>query len=290
MLGYLDKDDLFVYLRMLRATDSRLFLVVEGESDLRTLEAHINSEVCGVIPGYGKRSVVEALGRLEPVDEKAVGLVDRDFDYLVDELVPANIVTTYYYDREADLLLKCKLLANYIGPLYCRNQQTSLSVFSHPSSVMKVVIDTAAIVGRVRWSAIRDRLDLNLSKFPIGAVMRRPRRVIPSDVIGLAIHRTQNCKLKVQDVQESYQMAVPIDKKRLCNGHDLVSALAVSSRWWASNKVGRKEIDNFLKTAVRCDILSLLPWFKELGNWADRRGLMLWKCNASEDTSCTFYS
>ena len=80
MLQHLDGDDLFAHLCMLRPADSRLFFVVEGKTDIRSLDRCIDSSNCTLIPGYGKRAVLKALEKIEGIDPKGcVGLVDRDF-------------------------------------------------------------------------------------------------------------------------------------------------------------------------------------------------------------------
>ena len=95
MLEYLDGYDLASYLRMLRSADTRAFLVVEGPSDYRILNSLINESDCAMIPGYGKKSVLDAMSAVSVVDDDVIGLVDRDFDPYLAIPDTAGTVTTY---------------------------------------------------------------------------------------------------------------------------------------------------------------------------------------------------
>ena len=279
MRDYLDQDDLFVYLRMLRKSDGRLFLVVEGESDVVTVERHIDRAVCTVIPGYGKRAVLEAMVRVAVLDDECIALVDSDFGHQNSELGPSNVFTTHYYDRDTDLLLKANLMYDYVAAVMDRKKASRYSKMSDPQLIVNVVISVAACVGEVRWASVSRNLGLDMSDFPIGAIMTRPSVVCINVVTDLAIRRTRDCRIEAKDVQEACSNMPPMEPKRLCNGHDLVRALAVSSQWWARKRIGRREIGNYIRATVRCDVLALLPWFDLLKLWAEARGRTLWTCS-----------
>lgn len=281
MLQYLDKYDQLATLRMLRAADARLFLVVEGVSDARSLERHISLDHCTLIYGYGKQSVLDAMAEIEEIDPNGcVGLVDRDFGDWVDGAAPTNVFTTELYDRESDLLLGGNLLVDYIEAIRDETMRDNLLEASASSSVFAIIIEIAATIGRVRWASVRDNLELNLSKFPVGRTIKWPAVVTEASVIDLAICRGTGCELEVDDIHRACSKAVAVSDERLCSGHDLVSAVAASSRWWAKPAVGRREIRNYIVAAVRCDILRLVPWFHSLESWANERNRRIWSCAA----------
>ena len=279
MENHFTEDHLFNALRLLRERDTRLFLVVEGESDVRSLENHINSDDCDIVVGYGKKSILGAMGRLEVIDDKSVGLVDRDFGDLVDETIPKNVFTTCLYDREADILLRANMISQYVGRLYNRRQviQQCRKLWD-TQQIVSLIVDIATTIGRVRWSSIRDQLGLNLSKFPIGEVARYPGTVQEADVIDIAVKRSPNHRVDVESVKQACLVPIPIGAYDLCNGHDLVGALAVSSQWWAYDRVGSAEIERFLVAGLRCDMLVRLPWFRRLEAWAVARERLIWNC------------
>lgn len=283
MLQHLDEKDLFACLRMLRLGDSRLFFVVEGETDIRSLDRCIDSSDCTLIPGYGKRAVLKALERIEDIDPKGcVGLVDRDFGDLLDEKIPANVFTTDLYDREADLLLVAGLLDDYVDVVRAPEKLKELLAASSEQSIKSIVVRISACVGRIRWASVHNGLGIKLSDFPIGAIIEWPAIVKEQEVIDLAIHRTRGCSYRSAEIVMACSEPIPAKNHQICSGRDLVASLSASAKWWAKRHIGRQEIEDFISAAVRCDILVKLTWFHHLNTWAKKNGRQLWNCDIEQ--------
>lgn len=277
MREYLKHTDLYAYICMLQGADARLIFVLEGVSDVRSLERQVNPDECIVVAGYGKLAILGALARLEvAARDRCVGLVDRDFSDLLDEYIPSNVVLTELYDREADLLLRANLMDHYIEAIAEPAKKTQLLSESGDSNLRAAVIRIAAIVGKLRWYSVSKSLGLNLSKFPIGSVLKRPLTLEFSDLSELAVKRTSNCTIH-PDLLVQHTDSVVDNTERMCSGHDLVSILAVSSTWWTNHAVGRREINNHIAAAIRLDVLMQLRWFSELSSWATIRGHKIWQ-------------
>lgn len=280
MLQHLDEKDLFAHLRMLRSGDSRLFLVVEGETDIRSLDRCIDSNGCTLIAGYGKHAVIQALESIKGIDPTGcVGLVDRDFGGLLDENIPSNVFRTDLYDREADLLLLTGLLDDYVDVVSESEKLKELLTASGEQSVKSIVIRISACIGKIRWASVRDKLGVRLSDFPIGAVIEWPAIVKEQKVIDLAIQRTIKCSYSGAEIAMACLKPIPTKTDRICNGHDLIASLSASAKWWAKRHIGRQEIKDFISAAVRCDILVKLDWFHHLNTWANKNGRTLWNCD-----------
>ena len=281
MQQYLDTDDLYAYTRMLRTADSRLFFLVEGDSDVRALNRQVNESDCELICGYGKTAVIEAMTRLQYSDpDGCVALVDRDFDDWLGVELPTNVFMTELYDREADLLLKCNLLADYIAAVRDEHKEHKFLERFGKASVLEIIVRTAAIVGRVRCASRCDSLNLKLSKFPVHEILDERTIANEEQVAKVALMRTAQAKVTLETVLRACSRIVGTDERQLCNGHDLVSTVVISSRWWARQKLSRRELSNHILATVRCDVLEHLEWFADLKRWAGSRGYRLWNCAA----------
>ena len=278
MQDLLDSDDLFAHIRMNSQLDPRLVLIVEGSSDVRSLERHTDSEHWTVVPGLGKRRVLETMQKLQDKGfNTTLALVDRDFDNLSGEKIPRNVVRTWLYDREADLLLQANLIDHYIESMKHRDESDHLG--DHTSgNIRSLIVQGAASIGRVRWSSVRDDLGLALSSLPVGRLMNQSFTFSLDDVITLAIDKTDECQVSLDTVLDSCAQSLDATDEDLCSGHDLIAILAVSSKWWARQSIGKDEIDRSLGFAIRCDILDQLVWFHELAALANKLGRQLWNC------------
>ena len=277
MQDYLDHEDLFVYLRMLRSSDSRLFLVVEGQSDIRALERHMNSSDCTIVAGYGKRKVLTAMRKLQEEDpDGCVGLVDRDFGKFAQEVIPENVVTTTLYDRESDFLLFAGLIDDFIAASIHHETARKLISASESETIRDIIVKIAYTIGRIRWAVVSNRIRLTLYKFPVSSVIAWPAVVNEEDVIDMAIRNTDDCETSSVQVLEMCSEPLDVTRDEMCNGHDLIASLSASSRWWANREIRRIEIERFLSGAIRIDILEQLAWFGSLDRWARERGRRIW--------------
>ena len=281
MQDYLGDEDLFVYLRMLRSSDLRLFLVVEGKSDIRALERHLSLQDCAIISGYGRRTVLDAMRKMQEDDpDGCVGFVDRDFGNFSGEELPDNVVTTTLYDREADLLLLVGLVDNFISAAYRHNTgPRSMPVIS-PNTIRDIVVNVAYTIGRVRWSSLTNGVQLKLSRFPVNEILKWPAVAEEIEVIRLAIQRTENCVVDVSQMKNMSSEPLGATTEDLCCGHDIVAALSASSHRWANRNISIAEIEDFLVGAMRRDILERLEWFQALNQWAVERGRRIWNTAA----------
>ena len=278
MRELLDSDDLFAEICMNRLLDPRLVLIVEGDSDTRALERYTSSAHWTVVAGLGKRRVLDTMQKLEDGGLNiSLALVDRDFDTLSGQRLPRNVVRTWLYDREADLLLQANLIDHYIESTKRRDENNHLGDYSS-SSVRSLVVQSAAAIGRVRWSSVRDDFGFALSRFPVGHLVHESFPFSLDDVLTLAMRNAGERQVDAQVVFDSCSRSLDATDEELCSGHDLIAILAASSKLWARQSVGKKEIKRSLAFAIRCDILEQLPWYHELATLAKKLGRQLWNC------------
>lgn len=88
------------------------FLLLEGDFDLRFWETRLNPLVLRPVECGGKRTVLETLNQLhgQAVFQRVLGLVDADFDRVLNRAKPSRVVYTDEADLETSLLLlQCSL-------------------------------------------------------------------------------------------------------------------------------------------------------------------------------------
>ena len=196
--------------------------------------------------------------------------------------IPINVFTTDLYDREADLLLVANLIDDYIDTMREPEKTKRLLTASDEQSVKSIVVHISACIGRIRWASVRDRLGIKLFDFPISAVIEWPAIVKEHEVIDLAIRRTRECSFRRSEIAMACSKPIPFKNHQMCSGHDLITSLSASAKWWAKRRIGRQEIKDFISAAVRCDILVKLTWFHNLNTWAKKNGRQLWNCDTEQ--------
>jgi hypothetical protein len=88
------------------------FLLLEGDFDLRFWETRLNPLALRPVECGGKRTVLETLNQLhgQVVLQRVLGLVDADFDRVLNRAKPSPVVYTDEADLETSLLLlQCSL-------------------------------------------------------------------------------------------------------------------------------------------------------------------------------------
>ena len=140
-------------------------LVVEGDDDMRFWAPRKHAD-CYLVDGEGKANVVQGICQLDESGHRgALGLVDRDYDPLDDELPSANLVATDAHDLECLLCRSTaldRLLAEY-------GDTAKVERFEDRTGhdVRTGLLQRALPFGRLRWIAIRAGLyfDLPVARF-----------------------------------------------------------------------------------------------------------------------------
>ncbi len=266
--------------RMSRPTNCKLFFVVEGNTDIQSLEGCIDRTECEMISGYGKRAVLDAMTMLSQEDpDGTIALIDRDFGHWLEEEVPANVFTTMLYDREADFLLIMALLENYVRGSRAIDKSTELLKRSDVDTIDEIILKVAAALGRLRWISVKQSIKLKIVRVPVHEVIDGTGNIDTQKLIELAIRKTEDCTIEVADLRQMYESeSIGIDDREICSGKDIVRSIAGTSKLWAKATLGSAEIDRFISSSIRCELISGLQWFDDVHEWASSRGRYIWNC------------
>ena len=266
-------------IKMKRYHSHKAFFIVEGITDVRSLERCTNRQHCEIISGYGKSAVFEAMCVLNEDDaDDTVALVDRDFGHWVDEQIPSNIYRTTMYDRETDLLLISGLLTDYMDGIRDESKSQAALATSGDNTLEDMIIRIASSIGTLRWTSLRSSFGLALSKVPIPQILDDKLYFSVHTLIAFSILKTTDCSFDESEIEMAYRVPLPtVNLREMCRGHDIVAAVSATSRHWCKDPIGIPEIRRFITAAVRLDLLAELSWYYELKEWAFARGHTIWE-------------
>lgn len=146
----------------MRVGHAGAFLVVEGVAEMRFWQPR-RYQACELVNGEGKRNVIGGVRRLDTESFGGVlGVVDDDGDSLMGvDVGTRNVVRTDVHDLECLLCRSSaleKVLAEYgDGPKIHRFEMNA------GTDVRGALLKRALVFGRLRFAAVRDRLDIDNS-------------------------------------------------------------------------------------------------------------------------------
>lgn len=283
MFDDLDANDLYAELIMLRANDSRAFIVVEGSADCAVLDRFINAENFTTVPALGKQRAQGAIARVHDSDQLAAvyAILDRDWVGLLDNGMDHHaVIYTDFYDLDA-----CIFFAPHVYEALAASFCTDLS-FRHGADgctqedINAACVHLALPVGLLRFMSQRDGLALNLRDFPLTEVARN--NVGSIDLTALI---TLACKRAGKEPEDhpgllallQAELARVTEREQYCSGHDLAKAFSlVAKRRWAA-KVGHDVIERSARAALSRDAFEQTSIYRGCMRWADSEGAAVWK-------------
>ncbi|MBC8991469.1 hypothetical protein H9X95_15045 [Micromonospora chalcea] len=275
-------DSIFSEIMMLRTSDARTIVLVEGPEDVAALEPHMLSDHAFTLPTTGKGIL---LGAVELIDqakvERVLAIADLDWTNI---LYPPHVSNNLIYTEHADMditILKCPMVITRICWSHCdAGRLKSLLQRSGHSSVLDLAVVFASAVGALRLASVRDGLQLNLRKFPVHDVIDLTT-LAPNlrRLAELAVQRSKNVAVSVADLEATVKgeieaMSVPL---RYCSGHDLIAVIAAILKGYGSN-AGADALSKSIHSAFSCGDLRTTSLYLRVSGWAELRNLQIWSC------------
>ena len=282
MLGSLTGYDLFAAIMMARQVDQRLVLLVESEEDCGVIDPHLNSADIHSIPGFGKQSVLEAATLLTQHRTcNVLCLIDSDFDPFTGQNAsyPANVVSSEFYDLDADVLFHDQGAVKSLAVNFSRRDARETYLTSKALDLQDLVIEVSAAVGALRRMSVHNSLGYSLSDFPMQyAVKGFESGSLCAEIIRMADLRSPAAPAGgVDPVTLAGELASLSDKRVVCRGHDIISTLSVLFRGWGSG-VGHKELESAARARVSCQVWRTTVFFREVASWASESSAVAWTC------------
>ena len=214
-------------LRVQQLSRDQGVLILEGGDDLRSLGRHVRSPAAIIVCG-AKWKVLDAYGRVGPGEaERFLFLVDCDYDVPCERLKPTrNLMVTTNADIESDML-DCGLVPHLLRELVpAAAALDSDRLKELADDLMQEARELAVSVGRFRFANARDGLGLNFQDLRLVRIRRAGG--VDLQQLGATLQQRSQSDIGIVELV-ALATAVP-PERRLCQGKDLMAALAVVLR------------------------------------------------------------
>lgn len=276
MQGYLDANDLYAHILMLRTVDLRNILLVEGNSDCGLLDPFLDSAECHSLPANGKSTVEGAISIADAQGTEGVlAILDRDWvGMLSTPIESGNAVYTEAYDLDAEMALLDTIL-DRVTSNFCDRQamKQHLDRIGSPS-VRDLAVTLSAPLGILRFVSERDSLNLSLRNFPLREIMTDNYSSIDLPrLISIAVARTEHRSFDEGSLVGAVRKELSEKARALwlyCSGHDIAACLAVLVRRCWGGEIGADNMERAIRAAVSREDFRAAAIFKSTERWADR--------------------
>jgi hypothetical protein len=283
MMQGLTGDDLFATVLLLRAVDDRVIMLLEGDSDCKVLDPHIDPAGARYIPGYGKGAVVKAIRLVDQANvKKVVGIIDSDLDR--QRGTPhssSNLITTEFHDLDAEIFfvesVTKRLVANVCDQEAVERYLSEVA----SSSVVELVTRIASDVGWLRLRNHSDELGLRIEGLPAAEAIDWSQGVVDRQALArIVISKSPNAAVRLDALLELWEreLAEREVDVLVCNGHDLLAILAALARKKFSCNFGKKALAVMLHVGLSCSEFMETHVFRRVEDWAARHGAAVWNC------------
>ncbi|SCD86921.1 hypothetical protein [Streptomyces sp. PpalLS-921] len=282
MFNDLDADDLYAELIMLRANDTRAFILVEGSADCAVFDRFINADNFTTVPALGKKRAQGALARVHNSDQLAAvyAILDRDWVGMLENGMDHHtVIYTDFYDLDS-----CIFFAPHVYEALAASYCTDLS-FRHGAAgctqedINAACVHLALPVGLLRFISQRDGLALNLRDFPLTEVARN--NVGSVDLTALI---TLACKRAGKEPEDhpgllallQAELARVTEREQYCSGHDLAKAFSLVAKWRWAVKAGHDVIERSARAAFSRHAFEQTSIYHDCMRWASSEGVAVW--------------
>lgn len=275
------KDDVFSEIILLKAAESRVILLVEGDSDIRVLDPHVDTHSANCIQGHGKETCVGVMALVaEQKVNGVLALLDRDFDdKSSSELSSSDIFLTDAYDLDATIAFTndCveRVAANFGSPESIRGH-----IASFGPSVIDVIQNICAPIGIVRHASIVGDLKLKMHGFPIHEVINEQGGGIDVQKLAiLAVRRSREATCTPDFLVGAVRNAWDTSLLRYyCCGHDIQRAIAyLVSTVWGGKSAQKDAVGRALRATFSPSDLKCTRFYVDIAGWAEGNGCKVWR-------------
>jgi len=281
MRQWLTGEDLVNWLVMLRTSDSRTYLVLEGPTDCQALDPHIAADAALSFPAHSKSVATRAI---EIVDQRGLkrilAILDRDW---VDMLTPAiasnNVVYTDMHDLDATIAFAGAVLDRVIVAHSNRDARVA-HLQSTGRGATELVAFIACTVGVLRLVSERDRLGISCRDFPVQETLSAAHDGVDLHRLAVvAVGRSEHTIVSETDLVARIEAELPgvLEPRRICDGHDVAMTVSTLVRYWGGTG-SRTVIEQAMRSALSCAELQLTSLFDDVTAWSQRAGATVWSC------------
>lgn len=243
---------------MLRHSDKRSILLLEGDKDARVFERFIDSSACDIEIGFGKQNVLGALDLLEEEGfQGAIGIIDADFDRLLGATYAIeNVCVTDVHDLDlmifGSLALDRYLREHVDRDLFGKLYQSDIDL------LRSEILSKSLRLAYCRFVSERDGLriyfkDLRHDEF----ISVDDLTVALSDLTKNLIRRSHTrCTVSQLERLVALEESKNHDPWQITNGHDVAAFLGIGLR----RMIGSKKVHQTWSSEVEAGLRLAFDW------------------------------
>lgn len=254
----------------------QVFILVEGDSDIRLFRKLFNMDICNVerVPG-GKRKVEECVGVFLE-QGYVIGILDADFMHLSEEeyTIP-NIFLTDYHDIEITMIAQEPVLNNLLS------EYTDIARSQHVQ-LRDVLFTLIAPISLLKWLNDLEQLELKFTGFGFQDLLNFDQdldmelyfnRVASKSLITeVNTYNELNDKLEILKKQQA-------DLLQLTNGHDFLKTLSkfLNDHSPRARGLHHDNLATNLRVAFNIDIFKNTELYQQINYWASLNELEVYE-------------
>lgn len=281
MLAQLTGDDLFAQILMLRTSDSRTILLVEGPADSSALDPHIDKISARTLPGHSKSVVERAIELIDKCGiERVLAILDKDWvGMLLPKSESGNVVYTDMYDLEATILLGGDVLDRLLSSLSDRDRMAS-HLERLGASAHQLIVRIAGVIGLGRFVSSRDRLEVRFQRFPVHSCTDANSGTVDiATMATVAIGKSKRPTCSEIELTQAVRDALgeQSDLEQFCSGHDMAALIShLIKTEWGGARVSRDVVEKAARAAFDRGNLERSRMYTQVDDWARAGSTAVW--------------
>ncbi|MEZ5672811.1 MAG: DUF4435 domain-containing protein [Thiotrichaceae bacterium] len=234
LLNFKDANSLVAEIEMMRTTHRGSFLLIEGDDDSKFWKTRIADQKCEIIICGGKKHVIMVIEKLIKNKKMSgiLGVVDDDFDSLEGKTRDSpNLIATETHDLEC--LLLCSQAFEKVLAEYGNSGKIKQFKQVEARDLRESLLMRGVVFGRLRWLSLKHCFKINFDRLPPNKFINDDWRVDETSLFNNMIQiLNQSGHTLTNDQLNDLIHSLPHDADlwKMCQGHDLISILAIAFR------------------------------------------------------------
>lgn len=254
----------------------RIFVLVEGDGDIRLFRKFFNIQYCNVecVPG-GRTKLEECVSELIKLYRLVIGIRDADFEHLeYSKYLVSNVFLTDYHDIEMTMLAQDEILNALVF------EYTDLDKTKHIGLKVRV-LQTIKSIGFLKWLNDIEDLGFNFNFSFHDLIDFSNQSIDLSQYINILLSKSPDAKITdaavIQSKIRELEMKNP-DLMQLTNGHDLLKAFSKYFRETHGHKSLSYDIlASSFRMSFTFEIFKKTELFNQTSSWEKDNGVIIYQ-------------
>ena len=254
----------------------KVFVCLEGESDVKLFRKFFNLEKCKVerIPG-GKFKLEECVTSLIAVYRLIFGIRDADFLHLENKTsIHPNIFLTDCHDMEMNMISVEEVFSSILFEF------TNLKQEEH-GAVRDNILKAISFIGYFKLLNEIEKLEINFEGIDFDKLIDiQTFEIDKNTLIDTALNQSPNTKERNTSIllgKINSIISVSHNLYQLCNGHDFMKVLSIYINRKVSRKIKYENLESQFRTTYTLQHYQSTNLYKNTLNWATEQSCNLYQ-------------